>query len=146
MKGADTLIWRSLALRWRPARIALALLAAALAAAASVRARRLAAAGRHLPGILGARHRDLGPLGEAGKSGRDHALAWAQAFGNDGTDVILLRQHDRSHSHGAVVGEHIDEGTVGPTLNRGGRHDHDLPQRINQHPDVDELAGPELEI
>ena len=121
---------------------ALALVASALATG-SVRPRPV---GRDLPGILRARHRHLRSLGQAGKSGGDHALADLQAGRDHRPHVVLLRQRHPPHRDGAVVLDHVDERAAGAALDGGGRHHHHLAQRVDQHPHIDELAGPELEI
>ena len=127
----------------RRARTALAPFARARAAG-SVRPR--ANLGRDLPGIFCARHGDLRALGEAGKAGRDHPLAGLQALADHGAHVILLGQLHAPDGDGVVVLEHIDEGAVGAALDGGGRHHNDGAQRVDQHPHIDELAGPELQI
>ena len=86
------------------------------------------------------------PSVEAGKAGRDHALARLQAGGDHGLHVVLLGERHAPHRDGVVVLDHVDERAVRPALDGGGRHHHHLAQRIDQHPHIDELAGPELEI
>ena len=102
--------------------------------------------GCDLPGIFCARHGDLRALGEAGKAGRDHPLAGLQALADHGAHVVLLGQLHAPDGDGVVVLEHIDEGAVGAALDGGGRHHNDGAQRVDQHPHIDELAGPELQI
>ncbi len=87
-----------------------------------------------------------GALGEAGKPGGDHALAHLQAGPDHGPHVVLLRQRHAPHRDGVVVLDHVDERPVGAALDGGGRHHHHLAQRVDQHPHIDELARPELEI
>jgi hypothetical protein len=138
---------------WRPgaaarARTTLRFLACALACAwatGSIRARpRLRR--RDLPGILRARHRHLRSLGEAGKAGGDDALACLQASGDHRLHVVLLRQRHAPHGDGVALFEHVHEWPIGTALDGGGRHHDHLPQSIDEHPHVDELAGPKLKI
>ena len=60
--------------------------------------------------------------------------------------VVLLRQRHWPHADGVALLEHIDECPVRATLDGGGRHHDHLPQRIDQHANVDELPWPKLKI
>src|SRR6516165_8635682 len=96
--------------------------------------------------LLRARHRYLRSLGEAGKSGRDHALACLQARGDRGLHVVLLHQRHAPHSDGVALLEHVHECPAGPALEGGGRNHAARAQRIEKPPHVDELPGPKLKV
>ena len=65
-------------------------------------------------------------------------------FHGDGrAGIVLLIDGHRPHHSLALGIDHIDEGSVRPALDRGGRHHDDLLERIDQEADVDELSRPQ---
>jgi hypothetical protein len=57
-----------------------------------------------------------------------------------------LRHRDRPHADGVAVLDDINEGPIRPALHRRRRHHDDLAQSVHQQPDIDELAGPQLQL
>jgi hypothetical protein len=82
---------------------------------------------------------------EPREAGGDHALL-AFSRRDHRAGIVLLADRDRPHRDLALGIDHVDEGAVRPALHRRGRHRHDLPQRLDQHADIDELPGPELQL
>src|SRR5665647_3239893 len=54
----------------------------------------------------GAGDRNLGAVGETGKSDGDDALGRLKTFGDHGLDLVLLLHRDGTHGDGAVVLDH----------------------------------------
>ena len=69
-----------------------------------------------------------------------------QALGDHRLRLVLLRHRDRPHRHLVVRLHDIDEGAVRPALHGRGRRHHHLLERVDQQPDVDEAARPELQF
>ena len=84
--------------------------------------------------------------GQPRKARGHHALIRLQAVVDDRLDLILLRHGDVADRHLVVGLHHIDECSVRPALHRCGRHHRHLFKGVDQQPDVDELARPELEL
>src|SRR5258708_34764303 len=101
---------------------------------------------RELSSVFRARGRHLSSLGESGEAGRDHLFAGLKAARDYRACVVLLRQRHWPHGDGVALLEHIDECPARATLDGGGRHHDHLPQRIDQHANVDEPAPPKLKI
>ena len=60
--------------------------------------------------------------------------------------LVLLRHHDRLGGGDVAGPDDIAEGAGRSALHRGSRNHDRLGQRLDLETDVDELAGPELEI
>src|SRR5690349_2460653 len=95
---------------------------------------------------IAAADRNLAALGEADKSGRHDPLGRFKTLADHRLRLVLLLDRDRPHRNGVVVFDHVHEGTVWSSLHGAGRDHYDLPERVDQQPDVDELAGPELQF
>src|SRR6516165_10093744 len=95
-----------------------------------------------LPGLRGVADRNRGSFGEAGKAGGHNELARVEAVANHRLLVVLLSHRDRACRHGGIFLDDVDIRPVGPALNRSRGDNHDLAQRIDEDPHIDELARP----
>ena len=91
-------------------------------------------------------HGDARAVREPREAGGDHLLLGLHAVRDHGARIVLLRDRDRPHRDLVLGFDHVNERPLRPALHGGGRHDHDLFQRIDQHADVDELPRPELQV
>ncbi len=90
--------------------------------------------------------RDLGAVGEAGKAGGHDALGRLKTLADHRLRLVLFLHRNRPHRDGIVVLDDVHEGAVRTALHRAGRDHHDLLQRVDQQPHIDELPGPELQV
>src|SRR6185295_13165209 len=105
---------------------------------------------RALPGGLSCRciaaaDRNLGAVGEADKTGGHDAFGRLKTLADDCLRFVLFLHCDRSHRDGVVILDDIHERAVWTPLHRAGWNHHDLLQRVDPQPNIDELPGPELQ-
>src|SRR5262249_33302400 len=93
-----------------------------------------------------ARDRNLAAVSETHKTGGDDPLVRLEAGLYNSLDFIPLLHRDLTHDHCTVILDDVNEGAIGSALHRTGRDHHDLFEGVDEQTDVDELAGPELQI
>src|SRR5262245_13337203 len=104
-----------------------------------------------LPGRLrglriSAADRDLATVGKANKTGRHNAFGRLEALSDDHLRLVLFLYRERPYGDGVVIFDDVHKSAVRASLHSAGWYYHHLFQRVDQQPDVDELAGPELQV
>src|SRR4029079_15321799 len=90
--------------------------------------------------------RDLGAVREADKAGRHDTLGGLKTLTDHRLRLVLFLHRNRSHRDGIVILDDVHKGAVWTSLHRPCRDHHDLLQRVDQQPDIDELPRPELQV